>query len=72
LKSVICPFDAKSGMLCSNRESKLESRSVTRDEADAAIKLARLADRDEDVEEFTLMRGAKWTMISCSCLETQT
>jgi transcription antitermination factor NusA-like protein len=59
LKSAICPFDAKSGVLCSKCESKLESGSITRDDVEAAIKLARLADRNQDVDKFTLVRGAK-------------
>lgn len=59
MKSAICPFDAKSGVLCSKCESKLESGSITRDDVEAAIKLARLADRNHDVDKFTLVRGAK-------------
>jgi transcription antitermination factor NusA-like protein len=59
LKSVICPFDAKSGVLCSKCESKLESGTITRDDVEAAIKLARLAERNRDVDKFTLVRGAK-------------
>ncbi len=59
MKSAICPFDAKSGVLCSKCESKLESGSITRDDVEAAIKLARLADRNQDVDKFTLVRGAK-------------
>jgi len=59
LKSPICPFDAKSGVLCSKCESKLESGGITRDDVEAAIRLARLADRSQDVDRFTLLRGAK-------------
>lgn len=59
MKSPICPFDAKSGVLCSKCESKLESGGITRDDVEAAIRLARLADRSQDVDRFTLLRGAK-------------
>jgi transcription antitermination factor NusA-like protein len=59
LKSLICPFDAKSGVLCTKCESKLESGGITRDDVEAAIRLARLADRSQDVDRFTLLRGAK-------------
>jgi transcription antitermination factor NusA-like protein len=59
LKSPICPFDAKSGVLCSKCESRLESGGITRDDVEAAIRLARLADRSQDVDNFTLLRGAK-------------
>ena len=46
-------------MLCSKCESKLESGSITRDDVEAAIRLARLADRSQDIDRFTLFRGAK-------------
>ena len=59
MKSPICPFDAKSGVLCTKCESKLESGGITRDDVEAAIRLARLADRSQDVDRFTLLRGAK-------------
>ena len=59
MKSVICPFDAKSGVLCSKCESKLESGNISREDVEAAIKLARLADRNQNVDKFTLVRGAK-------------
>lgn len=59
MKSPICPFDAKSGVLCSKCESKLESGGITRDDVEAAIRLARLADHSQDVDRFTLLRGAK-------------
>jgi hypothetical protein len=59
LKSPICLFDAKSGVLCTKCESKLESGGITRDDVEAAIRLARLADSSQDVDRFTLLRGAK-------------
>lgn len=59
MKSPIYPFDAKSGVLCSKCESKLQSGGITRDDVEAAIRLARLADRSQDVDRFTLLRGAK-------------
>lgn len=59
MKSLICPFDARSGVLCSKCESKLETGGITRDDVEAAIRLARLADRSQDVDRFTLLRGVK-------------
>lgn len=59
MKSPICPFDAKSGVLCTKCESKLESGGITRDDVEAAIRLARLADSSQDVDRSTLLRGAK-------------
>ena len=59
MKSVICPFDAKSGVLCSKCESKLDSGIISIEDVEAAIKLAKLADRSQSVNKFTLVRGAK-------------
>lgn len=59
MKSVICPFDAKSGVLCAKCESKLESGNITADDVKAAIKLARLADSSQQVDRFTLLRGTQ-------------
>ncbi|MEW6604206.1 MAG: transcription elongation factor NusA [Thermoproteota archaeon] len=59
MKSLICPFDAKSGVLCAKCESKLESGGITHDDVKAAIKLARLADKDQQVDKFTLLRGTQ-------------
>lgn len=48
MKSPICPFDAKSGVLCSKCESKLESGGITRDDVEVSVRLTRLADRSQD------------------------
>jgi transcription antitermination factor NusA-like protein len=59
LKSPICSFDAKSGVLCSKCEAKLNSGGITQDDVDVAIKLVRLADRNHEIDKFTLVRGAR-------------
>jgi transcription antitermination factor NusA-like protein len=59
LKSPICSFDAKSGVLCSKCESKLHSGGITQDDIDASSKLIRLADRSQDINKFTLLKGIK-------------
>jgi transcription antitermination factor NusA-like protein len=59
LKSPICSFDAKSGVLCSNCEAKLKSGNITQDDVDAATKLVRLSDRNHEINNFTLVRGAR-------------
>jgi transcription antitermination factor NusA-like protein len=59
LKTPICSFDAKSGVLCSKCEAKLKSGAITQDDVDAAIKLIRLADRNHEIDKFTLMRGTR-------------
>jgi transcription antitermination factor NusA-like protein len=59
LKSPICSFDAKSGVLCKNCEAKLKAGSITEDDIDAAKKLIGLADRDQQINKFTLVRGTR-------------
>jgi transcription antitermination factor NusA-like protein len=59
LKTPICSFDAKSGVLCRKCEAKLKSGSITQDDVDAAKKLIGLADRNQDINKFTFIRGTK-------------
>jgi transcription antitermination factor NusA-like protein len=59
LKSPICSFDAKSGVLCRNCEAKLKAGSITQDDIDAAKKMIGLADHDQEINKFTLVRGSR-------------
>ncbi len=59
MKSPICSFDAKSGVLCKNCEAKLKAGSITEDDIDAAKKLFGLADQDQHINKFTLVRGTR-------------
>jgi transcription antitermination factor NusA-like protein len=59
LKTPICSFDAKSGTLCRTCEAKLKSGTITQDDIDAAKKLISLADRNQEINKFTLVRGAR-------------
>ena len=59
MKSPICSFDAKSGVLCSKCEAKLQSGGITQDDVDASIKLTKMADRNSDINKFTLARGSR-------------
>jgi transcription antitermination factor NusA-like protein len=59
LKTPICTFDAKSGVLCRTCEAKLVSGSISQDDVDASIKLIRLADRNQEINKFTLVRGTR-------------
>ncbi|MDQ3727206.1 MAG: hypothetical protein M3307_03095, partial [Thermoproteota archaeon] len=52
-------FDAKSGMLCRTCEAKLKSGSITQDDIYAAKKLISLADRNQEINKFTLIRGTR-------------
>jgi transcription antitermination factor NusA-like protein len=46
-------------VLCSKCEAKLNSGGITQDDVDVAIKLVRLADRNHEIDKFTLVRGAR-------------
>jgi transcription antitermination factor NusA-like protein len=59
LKTPICSFDAKSGVLCRKCEAKLKSGIITQDDVEAATKLIGLADRNQEINKFTLIRGAR-------------
>ena len=59
MKTPICSFDAKSGVLCRTCEAKLKSGSITQDDIYAAKKLISLADRSQEINKFTLIRGTK-------------
>ncbi|MDQ3873325.1 MAG: transcription elongation factor NusA [Thermoproteota archaeon] len=59
MKLPICTFDAKSGVLCSKCEAKLNSGIISHDDVVAAKKLIRLADRNQEINKFTLVRGTR-------------
>ncbi len=46
-------------MLCRTCEAKLKSGSITQDDIDAAKKLVNLADRNQEINKFTLVRGTR-------------
>ena len=59
LKSPICSFDAKSGVLCSKCEARLGSAAISQDDVDASIKLTKIADHSQEVNKFSLIRGVR-------------
>ena len=58
MKSPICAFDAKSGVLCSKCETKLSNGQISKDDVKASIILSRLAEKNPDINKFTLLRAA--------------
>ncbi len=46
-------------MLCIKCEAKLKSGSITHDDVEAATRLIGLADRDQEINKFTLVRGTR-------------
>lgn len=54
MKLPICNFDANNAILCPQCETKIESGKLTKADADASIKLAKLAKENKIFEKFTL------------------
>ena len=59
LKTPICSFDAKTGVLCAKCEERLRSNDLTQDEVHASIVLTRLAQRYSQVDKFNLVTAFK-------------
>jgi transcription antitermination factor NusA-like protein len=58
VKTPICSFDAKTGVLCSKCEEKLHAGQITRDDVEAAVRLSKVASKSQEVDKFTLAKGA--------------
>ena len=54
MKTPICSFDAKTGILCSKCESKLKSGHLTEGDVEASIKLTKLAEKNNTIDKLTL------------------
>jgi transcription antitermination factor NusA-like protein len=59
LKTPICSFDAKTGILCSKCESKLKTGHLSGADIEASIKLTRLAEKNNVIDKFTLVGAYK-------------
>lgn len=54
LKTPICTFDAKTGILCNLCENKLETGQITQADVEAAIILSKLAQKNFEINKMTL------------------
>ena len=59
MKTPICTFDAKTSVLCTKCETKLRLGQVTHADVDGAIKIAKLAEASQDVNNFTMLGAYK-------------
>ena len=59
MKTPICSFDAKTGVLCAGCEAKLEAGQLSPTEIEIAIKLTRLAEREQEVNTLSMISAAK-------------
>jgi transcription antitermination factor NusA-like protein len=59
LKIPICTFDAKTAILCAKCETRLRSGQLTDIDIEGAIKITKLAERNQDVNKFTMTSASK-------------
>ena len=59
MKTPICSFDAKTGILCSKCESKLKTGHLSVGDIEASIKLTGLADKNNIIDKFALVGAYK-------------
>ena len=59
MKTPICSFDAKTGVLCAKCEEKLHAGQISQDDVDASVMLSKVASKSQDIDRFTLSKGAK-------------
>ena len=59
MKTPICTFDAKTSVLCTKCETKLRLGQLTHADVDGAIKIAKLAEGSQDVNNFTMLGAYK-------------
>ena len=57
MRTPICTFDAKTAILCTKCETRLRLGHLTHADVDGAIKIKKLAERNQDINKFT-MTGA--------------
>lgn len=59
MKTPICLFDAKTGILCSKCDAKLTSGQLNHADVFSSIRLAKLAEKDQEISKFTLVGSHK-------------
>jgi hypothetical protein len=59
LKTPICSFDAKTGVLCGRCEERLRCNDLTKDEVYASVILTKLTLRHSEVDKFSLVTAFK-------------
>src|ERR687883_1344269 len=59
MKIPICTFDAKTAILCTKCETKLRLGQLTDADIEGAIKITKLAQRNQDINKFTMASASK-------------
>ena len=57
MKTPICTFDAKTGILCNVCENKLESGEITESDVKGSIILTKLAQKNSQLDKMTLINS---------------
>ncbi len=57
MKTPICAFDAKTGILCPKCDARLKSGHITRKDVEVSVKLTKLAEQLTDLNKLTLVRA---------------
>jgi transcription antitermination factor NusA-like protein len=57
LKTPICSFDARTGVLCPKCDSKLRSGQLSQTDVDVSIKLAKAAEKSQEIARINLSRA---------------
>ena len=59
MKTPICTFDAKTATLCTKCETRLRLGQLTDTDIEGAIKITKLAERNQDINKFTMTAASK-------------
>jgi len=59
LKTPICSFDARMGVLCPKCDAKLRSGQLTRTDVDVSIKLTKAAEKSSEIAKINLTRAVQ-------------
>ena len=59
MKTPICTLDAKARYIMYKCETKLRLGHLTHADVDGAIKISRLAERNQDVNKFTMVSASQ-------------
>lgn len=59
LKTPICTFDAKTGILCNLCENKLELGQITQFDVEGSIVLSKLAQKNAEINKMTLISASE-------------
>ena len=59
MKTPICSFDAKTGILCSLCENKLKNGRLTQEDVEVSIRLTKLSSKNQELDKLTLVNSRK-------------